>query len=211
MKNQNQLLPSLETDFVNKKSGEINIRYRPGFPRRYRFDASRGVFGVNGDATISKRGASISFIPISYRVFKDDILGYGLKKWIEFFFVNQAGHLCSLLFHGFSVENLQRKTNDLFYDEVNLSQVILTATPIEKVKQEGEGKGNKYFIAEFSYKVLEKEQQANIKLIGEALNIWQSDTLTGDAIVEIAVNFKPPIQIINEEQSPSKVPAKQSA
>ena len=83
------------------------------------------------------------------------------------------------------------------YDSVNLSQVMLTATPVEKVKSAGEGKGNKYFIAEFSYKVLDEKQQEDVKLIGESLNIWRSETLTGDASVELSVNYNPPIQQLN--------------
>lgn len=37
-----------------------------------------------------------------------------------------------------------------------------------------------------------------IKEIGESLNIWRTDTLTGDAAMEIAVNFSPPIQLMND-------------
>jgi len=197
MKKQNPLSPTQKTDFVDPKTGELVIKYRPGYPRSYRFDASRGSFNVNGETSLTKKGEALSFIPIGYRLFKDDILGYGLKKWAEFFFVNEDNHLCSLLFHGYSVENLERRTNDLFYDSVNLSQVIITATPVEKVKSSGEGKGNKYFIAEFSYKVLEEKQQAEVKLVGESLNIWRSETLTGDASVELSINYAPPIQQLN--------------
>ena len=197
MKKQNPLFPTTNTNFVNPDTGELTIKYRPGYPRSYRFDASRGSFNVNGETRLTKKGEPLSFIPIGYRLFKDDILGYGLKKWAEFFFINEASQLCSLLFHGYSVENLDRRTNDLFYDSVNLSQVILTATPVEKVKSSGEGKGNKYFIAEFSYKVLDEKQQDEVKLIGESLNIWRAETLTGDAYVELSVNYNPPIQQLN--------------
>lgn len=195
MQKTNPLSPSLETNFTNSETGELQIKYRPGFPRHYRFDASRGLFSLS-EMTITKKAEPLSFIPISYRIFKDDILGYGLKKWVEFFFINQLGHVCSLLFHGYSVENLERCTHDLFYDEVNLSEVILTVTPIEKTKKEGEGKGSKYFIAEFSYKVLSNEQRNEIKLLGEAINVWRADTLTGDSTMELSVNYKPPIHLI---------------
>ncbi len=198
MQNNNSLLPSLKTSFTNTETGELQIKYRPGFPRNYRFDASRGLFGL-GEMTITKKGEPLSFIPISYRIFQDDILGYGLKKWVEFFFINQLGHVCSLLFHGYSVENLERCTLDLFYDEVNLSEVVLTVTPIEKTKKEGEGKGSKYFIAEFSYQVLTNEQRNEIKLLGEALNVWRTDTLTGNSTLDLSVNYNPPIQFIEPE------------
>lgn len=205
MQEKNPLLPSLETNFVNAETGELKIKYREGFPRHYRFDASRGLFNLS-DMTITKKGESLSFIPISYRIFKDDILGYGLKKWAEFFFINQKGHVCSLLFHGYSVENLERCTSDLFYDEVNLSEVIITVTPVEKTKKDGEGKGNKYFIAEFSYKVLSNEDRNAIKLLGESLNVWRADTLTGDSTIELSVNYNPPLQILEHDNPKEVIP-----
>ncbi len=205
MQKTNPLLPSLVTNFVNTETGELPIKYRPGFPRHYRFDASRGVFNLN-EMTITKKGEPLTFIPIAYRIFKDDILGFGLKKWAEFFFINQVGHVGSLLFHGYSVENLERKTNELFYDEVNLSEVILTVTPIEKTKKEGEGKGSKYFIAEFSYQILSNNQRQEIKLLGETLNAWRADTLTGDSTIELSVNYHPPIQLIETEIHQETIP-----
>ena len=205
MKKTNPLLPSLQTNFVNDETGELQIKYREGFPRHYRFDANRGMFNLN-EMNITKKGEPLSFIAISYRVFKADILGYGLKKWAEFFFINHLGHVCSLLFHGYSVENLERCTYDLFYDEVNLSEVIITVTPIEKTKKEGEGKGNKYFIAEFSYKVLSIEDRNAIKLLGESLDVWRADTLTGNSTVELSVNYHPPIQVIEQDTHGEEIP-----
>lgn len=224
MKNQNPLTPTLKTNFIKPEIGELDIQYRPGYPRCYRFDASRGLFNLNGETNITKKGEALTFIPIAHRVFRDNILGFGLKKWCEFFFLNEDHQLCSLLFHSYSVENLERYTTDLFYDNVNLSQVILTAKPIEKVKQHGEGKdkrvifgnsrneglgglqrsapqsgqdGFKYFIAEFTYKVLETDQQTAIHELGQSLPIWRAETLTGDAVTEVAINYTPPITQIN--------------
>ena len=205
MQEKNPLLPSLETNFANQETGELQIKYRPGFPRHYRFDASRGLISLS-DMNITKKAEPLSFIPISYRIFQDDILGYGLKKWAEFFFINQLGHVCSLLFHGYSVENLEKGTHDLYYDEVNLSEVILTVTPIEKTKKEGEGKGSKYFIAEFSYKVLSNEQRNEMKLLGEALNVWRTDTLTENSTMELSVNYNPPIQLIEADVHTEQIP-----
>jgi hypothetical protein len=205
MKKTNPLLPSLQTNFINDETGELKIKYREGFPRHYRFDASRGLFSLS-EKNITQKGESLSFIPISYRIFQDDILGYGLKKWVEFFFLNQLGHVCSLLFHGYSVENLEKGTLDLFYDEVNLSEVILTVTPIEKTKKDGEGKGSKYYIAEFTYQVLPNEDRNVIKLLGESLKVWRSDTLTGNSTVELSVNYHPPIQIIEEVTHGEEIP-----
>ena len=205
MQEKNPLLPSLGTSFANAKTGELQIKYRPGFPRHYRFDTSRGLISLS-DMNITKKAEPLSFIPISYRIFQDDILGYGLKKWAEFFFINQLGHVCSLLFHGYSVENLEKGTHDLYYDEVNLSEVILTVTPIEKTKKEGEGKGSKYFIAEFSYKILSNEQRNEMKLLSEAINVWRTDTLTGNSTMELSVNYNPPIQLIEADAHTEQIP-----
>ena len=92
---------------------------------------------------------------------------------------------------------MEKRTNDLFYDNLDLCQVILTATPVERIKQSGEGKGNKYFIAEFTYKPLENKALQEILIIGDGLNIWRAGTLTGDAQTELSVNYRPPIQLLN--------------
>jgi len=84
-----------------------------------------------------------------------------------------------------------------YYDQVNLTEVQLTATPIEKIVQSGDAKGSKYFIADFSYKVLSNEDREFTNMIGEAIEIWRADTLTGDAMMELSVNYLPPFQLIN--------------
>ena len=106
MKNTNPLLPSLQTNYVNDETGEparlaggLQIKYREGFPRHYCFDASNGLFNLS-EMNITKKGEPLSFIAF----LKDDILGYGLKKMGRVFFINQLGHVCSLLFHGYSVK-----------------------------------------------------------------------------------------------------------
>lgn len=205
MQEQHHLLPSLKTDFIDKETGELKVRYRSGFPRSYRFDASRGIF-VIGEKPITQRGESLNFIPIGYRIFQDEIMGLDLKKWVEFFFLNQAGHVCSLLFHGFSVESLERKTNDLFYDEVNLTEVQLTVKPIEKIKKSGEGKGSKYFIAEFDYKILNTQERADIKLLGESLPLFRNDTLTGNALMELSVHYCPPVHLTEVNATDQDIP-----
>ncbi len=60
--------------------------------------------------------------PLAFRIFSDDILGYGRRKWAELFFVNQSGQVCAVMFHGFSVDNLQRLLGDLFYENAGLCE-----------------------------------------------------------------------------------------
>ncbi len=130
---------------------EQEIKYLPGHPRQYRFDASRGIINLNGETPVTKKSQAFSFIPIGYRLFKDDILGMGKKKWAEFFFLNKSNQVCNLLVHGYSVEQLMKTIEQMYYDEANLCDVELTLKPIERTNKVAE---SKYFIADFSYKLL---------------------------------------------------------
>ena len=190
---------------VNASNGEVtSIKYLPGHPRQYRFDASRGFFNVNGMIPISQKDESITILPVAYRIFTDDILGIGDKEWVEFFFLNKSNHLCTLLLHGYSVEGLIAATNELFYDDVNLCQVALMIQPIEKTskQQDENGKYPKYYIAKFSYKPLEEKTTEQLKASVEGKPIWRADTLTNQVMTQVSVNYQPPV--VKEEIGATK-------
>ena len=159
---------------VNAENGEVaKVKYLAGFPRSYRFDASRGYFSINGSMSISQKDQPITIIPIAYRIFKADILGVTGKQWAEFFFLNESNQLCNLLVHGYSVDSLMEATQDLFYEEVNLCGVALTIQPIEKTsKQKDEnGKYPKYYIGKFTYQLLDEVARENLKAAVEPLSL----------------------------------------
>jgi hypothetical protein len=156
------LLPILDSkSLINTETAAIeNLRYLNGYPRQYRFDASRGIFNVNGETPITKKGENLTIIPIAYRIFFDDILGFGPRKWAEFFFINGNHNVCELLVHGFSVENLMIKIQQMYYDNVSLCDVALILSPIERTNK---AVNSKYFIADFDYKILEKDTVDTLK------------------------------------------------
>ena len=174
------------------KDGELLIKYLSGYRRSYRFDASRGRFNENGENVLTQKGETFSFVPIGYRKFTDDILGYGKKTWIEFFFLNESLQVCALMFHGYSVDEFMKSANRMFYDDVSPCDCLITATPNEKVSNNPEAKGSKYFIAQFSYKPLPKEDATKLEQATESLQIWRQDTTTGDAEIQLFQNWKPP-------------------
>ncbi len=192
---------------VDKNTGEVQIKYFPGRPRKYRFDASRGNFFLNSDP-ITKPKQPLTIIPIAYRIFADDILGYGRKRWAEFFFLNDALHVCSLLVHGYSVQNLLKIVADqMFYDNLKITEVALTITPVQRECKSEEAKGKKYFIAEFSYKPVGSDDLEILKACTAGLQVWREETLTGDAKMEVSENFNPPIRKeLQDEQA--NAPAK---
>lgn len=172
--------------------GELKIKYLSGYPRSYRFDASRGTMNENGEKVLTKKGEPFTFAPIAYRKFRDDIMGFGTKNWIEFFFLNESLQVCALMFHGYSVDEFMKLVNRMFYDDVSPCDCLITATPNEKVSNNPEAKGQKYFIAEFSYQPLPKEEAMKLAQATESLQVWRYDTTTGDAEIQLFQNWNPP-------------------
>ncbi len=96
---------------------------------------------------------------MAYRIFSDDILGMGRRKWAEFFFLNEERMLCNLLLHGYSVQNLmQVMAGRMFYDNVKLTEVRLRITPVQKESKSPGVEGKKYHIAQFDYEPITPEE-----------------------------------------------------
>jgi hypothetical protein len=206
-------ITSANGNLIDKKTGEVYaVRYLPGYPRQIRFDASKGNFNLNGDVSLTKKGEEFSFIPIAYRIFNDNILGMGKKRWAEFFFLNEARQVCAVLFHGYSVENFMRlAANEMFYDDVTPCDVVITARPVEKECKDPDAPGKKYFMAEFSYKKLEKGDKDTLFRVTEGINFWREETTTGDARIEFALNWNPPHPVIELNGQPAEAEAEAAA
>jgi hypothetical protein len=184
---QNLLLP---INHINPMPTDekVAITYLTGYPRQYRFDASRGIFNIGGTDVLTKKGETMSIVPIGYRIFFDNILNYGPRKWVEFFFLNGSMNVCELLLHGYSVENLMQMFQKLYYDKLNLCEVELIIKPVEKLNK---SINSKYFMAEFDYKPLETELKDAIVAHTEGLTLFRSDTYTDKALTELALNYTP--------------------
>jgi len=192
------LLPiqSANGNLVDKKTGEIRpIKYLEGSPRQYRFDASRGILSINGETPLTKRGEEFTILPIAYQIFTDNILGeqYGTLRWVEFIFLNQENQICSVLLHGYSVENLMRMFNEMFYDDVSFCEVALTIKPQEKISTSAETPNTKYFMCFFSYQKLKAEEQELLKTVTTDFRLYRADTYTASRKVELTKNYFNPI------------------
>jgi len=153
-----------------------DLKYLPGFPRRYRFDAKAGRFSLKGEEVLTDRGQPFAFIPIGFRIFTAEIMGYPRRKWAELFFLNQAGQVGNVLFHGYSVDQLQRLLGEMYYDEVSLTEVLLTVTPEPRSNQHGT-----YYVAAFRYQPLTDQERLQLEAVTNALPpLYRQETLTGD-------------------------------
>ena len=180
------------TATLDEASGELTetsrFRYLPGHPRQVRFDAKVGQFNIGGAVPL---GASLRFIPLAWRVFHDDILNMGCKLWAELFFTDAQGAVCAVLFHGYSVENLYRLIEPLFYDDLTLADVVVKVTA-EKKQTTKEGKTATYYIAQFSYEPADPAEVAARRDFARDFPIWRIETCTGVADVRIQHAYTAP-------------------
>jgi hypothetical protein len=183
----NGLLPYQK---VHELTGEVvdQFKYLEGHPRQYRFEAKEGVFNINGS---EKLGRTLTFQPIAWRIFTDSILGMGTKNWAEIFFIDEKKCVASILFHGYSVDNIFRLIEPLYYDDLTLADVVITVVAEKKENTKITPKGV-YYIAEFSYKFADVEATKALKQYAQDRKLYRQETLTDVAHIKTALNFYNP-------------------
>ncbi|SDY30270.1 hypothetical protein [Hymenobacter psychrophilus] len=190
------------TAMLDENTGEVTeasrFRYLPGHPRQIRFDAKAGQFNING---ITQLGPALSFIPLAWRIFSDDILNMGRKLWAELFYADDKGAVCAVLFHGYSVENLYRLIEPLFYDELTLADVVVHVRAMKKETTK-EGKKATYYLAEFSYEPAELSEILARRDFAQDFPIWREETHTGAAEVRTHHGYSPPSAPAQLEPAP---------
>jgi hypothetical protein len=185
-------LPTLKPyQMVQESTGAIlnKYKYLEGHPRQYRFDAKEGVFNINGS---EKVGRTLTFQPIAWRIFTDNILNMGTKNWAELFFIDEKDCVSSVLFHGYSVDNIFRLIEPLYYDDLGLADVMITAIAEKKEYTKSQPKGV-YYIATFSYKMAAAERSAELKQFSEETKIFRLETLTDIANIKTSFHFYNPL------------------
>ncbi|MGF7219067.1 hypothetical protein GGR92_005247 [Spirosoma lacussanchae] len=183
---------------VSELTGEVvdKFKYLEGHPRQYRFDGKAGVFNINGDQVIGK---TLSFQPIAWRIFTDNILGMGTKNWAELFFVDAKNCVSAILFHGYSVDELFRLIEPLYYEDLTLADVVLTATAEKKTRSVDNGT---WFMATFSYAMADPEQTKVFKQFAQETKIFRQETLTDVANIKSAMHYYNPFAVSEEPELP---------
>ncbi|OIN60052.1 hypothetical protein [Arsenicibacter rosenii] len=179
-----------------------HFKYLEGHPRQYRFDAKEGGFNING---AEKLGNSLTFQPIAWRIFTDNILNMGTKNWAEIFFVDDKNCVSAVLFHGYSVDNIFRLIEPLYYDDLTLADVVITAVAEKKENNKIQPKGI-YHIATFSYKLGTPERTAELKQFAQEHKIFRQETLTDIANIKTAFNYYNPFANLGDETDAIQIP-----
>ena len=175
---------------VNELTGEVvsKFKYLEGHPRQYRFDAKEGIFNINGTEKI---GRTFTFQPIAWRIFTDNILNMGKKNWAEIFFIDEKNCVSAVLFHGYSVDNIFRLIEPLYYDDLTLADVVITAIAEKKENTKIQPKGI-YYIATFSYKMADVELTEGLKQYVADTKIFRQETLTDIANLKTSLGYYNP-------------------
>lgn len=167
-------------------------KYLEGHPRQYRFDAKEGVFNINGNEVVGDaNGRTLTFQPVAWRIFTDNILNMGTKNWAEIFFIDDKNCVSAILFHGYSVDNIFRLIEPLYYDDLTLADVVITAVAERKENTKIQPKGI-YHIATFSYTLGTPERTAELKQFAATHKIFRQETLTDIANIKTAMNYYNP-------------------
>ncbi|WP_046245439.1 hypothetical protein [Hymenobacter terrenus] len=201
--------PAYLTEKLDEATGELvqvaRFRYLPGHPRQVRFDAKAGQFNIGGMMPL---GNTLSFMPLAWRVFQDNILNMGRKLWAELFFADDKGAICAVLFHGYSVENLYRLIEPLFYDDLTLADVTVKITA-EKKQTTKDGKTATYYIAQFSYEAADAAEVAARRDFARDFPIWRAETYTSAADMRIQYGYTVPVE--DDPQRPAPAAAEPAA
>lgn len=205
------------TASVDEATGEVvetsRFKYLPGHPRQIRADLKAGVFNIGGGDVIGK---TLSFIPVALRIFSDNILNMGRKVWAEVFFIDKTGAVCAVLFHGYSVENLQKLNASLFYDDLRLTDVMLTVEPVKKQTEKPDDTGKmqkaQYFIAEFKYTAADPAEVEARRQFVEDFDLYREETLTGTEERRITEGYRTPEGYqLPEQRAAKQLPASTTA
>jgi hypothetical protein len=166
-----------------------SVKYLEGHPRQYRFDAKEGVFNINGT---DKLGHSLTFQPIAWRIFTDNILSLGTKHWAELFFIDPQQCVSAILFHGYSVDTLFRLIEPLYYDDLTLADVVLTAVAERRENTRVQPNGT-YYVANFGVAPADPARTAALRQYADTHRIFRRETLTESANVRTAVHYHNPL------------------
>lgn len=178
---------------VDEDSGEVTLvpryRYLEGKPRGYRADMKAGSFNIEG---ITPLGKSLTVQAVAWHFFTGKILGgSAAKDWAELFFFDKANNLCSLLFHGYTVENLMKLEGELYYSDRSLADVLLTVS-FEQKTQSG-GDGAKYYIGVFSQEpATDKELTKELQYWARHAKIYRKETANEDNATTVKNNYFDP-------------------
>ncbi|OJW75682.1 hypothetical protein [Spirosoma sp. 48-14] len=170
---------------VDEETGEVSWFIKclaPGRPKQYRFNGQTGRFNINGTKDV---GPSLTLQPIAWRIFEDNLFGRGrFEKWAEVFFVDETGALSVVMFNNNSVNELLNIAEPLYYDDLQLSDVVLTVTSEKHVNETVVPKGT-WYLAKFAYVPADPAVVAELAEYANQYPVYRAETLSPNAVTTL--------------------------
>ena len=152
------------------------VKYVVGLPRNYRFNAKNGTLNFEDQQQITEPGSAFSIIPLAFRILDNvSLFNDEPRERFEVFFLNQSGHLCDLILHSYSVENLRRATAKyLSYEELSILDCVLTVRPVPR----NHPKHGAYYVADFLFEEMPEEAKLRAAEMRSVLSpIYREETV----------------------------------
>lgn len=121
--------------------------YVSGRPMIYQWNGKTGglyLITPGGESVPICDEKGFTILPLGWRKFKAGLFGRKERHWIEFFFPNEAGNICHVLFHDNSVRELENMAAFLEYQNLSIEEVSIRVRP-----KQVNGKDGPYYIAHF--------------------------------------------------------------
>ena len=108
--------------------------------------------------------------------------------------------------HGYSVENLYRLIEPLFYDDLTLADVKVKVSA-EKKQTIKDEKTATYYIAQFSYTPADPAEVQALREFAEDVPVWREETYTGLAEIKTSAGYTVP----QADEQPAQLEAAEAA
>ena len=175
------------------EQGEVISKYKylTGSPKNYRFDGRTGDFNLGG---VKPLGKKLSIQPIAFRFMEDslfarksDVTGAAkIELWTEVFFIDESNAVSYIMFNNGSARNLQKLIESLFYDDLEITDCILSISGEKKENDKG-----KYFLANFEFEVADPNKVLEYRQLCEDVQIFSRDTITQTAEIGLCSKLYP--------------------
>lgn len=198
-------LLNVETKYFFGENEKFLIKYLQGSPRQYRANMSNATINLNGTNVITQPKDDFRFSPFAYRYFEDALFGKEQKFWVEFFFLNEALQVCSIMFHQYTAEAFKQHFADyLFYDDLTPCECTFTLR-FEEKKAEVEDNGKKvmktYYIGSWKSTPIAHGTREAFKTLVDCLPpVYREDTFKEFAKKAVSEeNYKKPLSSTAKE------------
>lgn len=156
-------------------------QYITGHPRQYQFDTAKGWF------TCADRPACslLTIQPIAWRLYTDQGQSRPSQNWAELFFIDYTNSVSVIRFHSYSLDNLHRMLERLWYDDLTLADAQITI----QSKWYDAYPNPATHVATFDFILADPQGTKELQHYAQSQRIYCAGTVSGTAVVRTQSNY----------------------